>query len=215
MRDDATGRESVPGGEVNPFATKYTRLGAVEPLEEDGRTFDPAAVLARLESAGGCGVFVGPHGSGKSTRLEACARAAEDTPRAGLSRAVRRVRLRRRWDLWGTLRAVLGMPAGGLICVDSLEQAGRVGTFCLTRLARLRGVELLATCHTPCGLPVMAMCHTSLELLKRVVEQLPPHAGLVSQQDLADAFSAANGNIRDALFELYDRAETARSRQRS
>jgi hypothetical protein len=61
----------------------------------------------------------------------------------------------------------------------------------------------------------MAMCHTSLELLKRVVEQLPPHAGLVSQQDLADAFSAANGNIRDALFELYDRAETARSRQRS
>lgn len=210
MRDDSPRCESVPGGEVNPFATKYTRLGAVQPLADDGSPFDPAAVLTRLEDEGGCGVFVGPHGSGKSTRLEACAHATE---MRGL--AVRRVRLRKRLDLWDAWKAVLGMPAGGLVCVDSLEQAGGVGAFCLTRLARLRGVRLLATCHTPCGLPVMASCQTSLGLLKRVVEQLPSHEGLVSQHDLADAFSAANGNIRDALFELYDRAETARSRQRS
>ena len=72
MRAGSEGRQPTVG-ESNPFATRFTRAGALPPLNDDGSPFDAAAVLATLEEAAGCGAFVGPHGSGKSTRLQACA----------------------------------------------------------------------------------------------------------------------------------------------
>ena len=66
----------MPERWVNPFATRYTGLGAVTPLHSDGTPFEPETVLEKLRMTGGSGLFVGPHGSGKSTRLEACAETA-------------------------------------------------------------------------------------------------------------------------------------------
>ena len=196
--------------EPNPFATRFTRAGALPPLNEDGSSFDAAAVLAALEKGGGCGAFVGPHGSGKSTRLEASATAAG---KRGL--VVKKMRLRRVLDLLAALRQLLTLPSGSLLCIDSLELAGRLGASWLVRLARLRGILLLATCHEPLGLPVLVDCRTSLELLERILDHLPPHDDCLNQHDLADAFAASDGNLREALFALYDRVEAARRRQRS
>lgn len=197
-------------GAGNPFATRSTRAGALPPLNEDGSPFDAAAVLVALEEAGGCGAFVGPHGSGKSTRLEACAAAAR---RRGLR--VRTIRLRSVVDVVAALRRLLTLPCGSLLCIDSLEQAGRLGTACLARLARLRGILVLATCHGPLGLPALVTCRTSLQLLERIVDHLPPHDGCLTNRDLAEAFAASDGNLREALFDLYDRVEAVRRRQRS
>lgn len=209
MKAGSEGRQPTVG-ESNPFATRFTRAGVVPPLNDDGSPFDAAAVLAALEEAGGCGAFVGPHGSGKSTRLQACAAAARNR---GLR--VRTLRLRRWFDVVAALRWLLTLPSGSLLCIDSLEQAGRPGASCLGRLAHLRRILLLATCHEPLGLPALVDCRTSLELLKRIVDHLPPHDGCVTQRDLADAFAASDGNLREALFDLYDRVEAARRRQRS
>ena len=200
----------MTAAEANPFATRYTRLGAIRPLTEEGHPFDASATLAQLAEAGGCGAFVGPHGSGKSTRLAACAKAAADQ-----GQRVQRVRLRRWRESLGVARAIALLPAGSLVCVDSLEVAGRVAARCLRILARLRRVQLLATSHEPAGLPMLVCCRTSPALLNRIVEQLPAHGGSITQGDIEEAFTAANGNIREALFALYDRVEARRSPQRS
>jgi energy-coupling factor transporter ATP-binding protein EcfA2 len=195
---------------LNPFATRYTRPGQLAPLDEQGRAFDPAAALAALEAAGGCGAFIGPHGSGKSTRLHACAAAA-----AARGERVCRLRLRRRVDTVYAAWRISTCSPSGLVCVDSLEQAGRGGLAVLRRLARVRGVRLLGTCHRSMGLPVIAVCSTSLPLLERLVEQLAGHESGVTAADVAEAFRASNGNLREALFLLYDRVEAAQQRQRS
>lgn len=209
MRAGSGGQQPAGGG-ANPFATRFTRAGALPPLNEDGTPFDAATVLGRLKETGGCGVLVGPHGSGKSTRLAACEAAARNS---GLR--VRTLRLRRWSDVVSVLRRLLTLPSGSLLCIDSLEQAGRLGVSCLARLARLRGILLLATCHEPLGLPALVDCRTSPELLERIVDHLPPHDGCVTQRDLANAFAASDGNLREALFDLYDRVEAGRRRQRS
>lgn len=203
-------RQSEPGIGVNPFATRYTRPGAIAPLTNDGQPFDADALLAELAQTGGCGAFVGPHGSGKSTRLEACREAA-----AAQGQPVRRIRLRRWTESLAVARAIVALPSGGLVCVDSIEVAGRVGAACLRCLARLHQVQLLATTHAPRGLPVLSICRTSPLLLKRIIEQLPHRHERISDAVLEEVFLASKGNLREALFRLYDRAEDQRSPPRS
>jgi hypothetical protein len=211
MSDAATSRDNETRGRyVNPFATRYTRPGNVQPLNEDGGRFDAEELLAHLAANGGCGGFVGPHGSGKSTRLEAVAAIAAER-----GMPVRRIRLRRWRDVFRAMWAVVITRRGGLVCLDSLEQAGRVGTVWLRCLAFLTGVQMLGTSHTAMGLPTLLTCRTSTALLQRIVEQLPSHGGSVSEADLIEAFEASNGNLREALFVLYDRVETQRNLQRS
>lgn len=205
-----SGDNETRGRFVNPFATRYTRPGYVLPLNEDGSRFDAEAVLSKLAASGGCGGFVGPHGSGKSTRLEAVAAIATQR-----GMPVRRIRLRRRRDVFRALWAVAATPRGGLVCLDSLEQAGRLGTLWLRSLASLAGVQMLATSHTAVGLPTLVNCRTSQALLQRIVEQLPAHGGSLLEADLHEAFEASDGNLREALFVLYDRVETRKKRQRS
>ena len=202
--------DTGPVGRVNPFSTRYIRVGAIPALSEQGGPFDAPAVLAELAQIGGCGAFVGPHGSGKSTRLEACAQAA-----AAQGQQVCRIRLRRWWESLAAARRIAMQPAGALVCIDSLEVAGRLGISCLRGMARLRRVRLLATTHKPAGLPVLVECKTSLALLERVVEQLPAKGGSISREDLRDAFVAADGNLREALFALYDLVEARRTAPRS
>ena len=204
---------------ANPFATRYTRLrqpgdldnpGRITPLDEKGRPFDAVAALTALVEAGGCAAFVGPHGSGKSTRLQACAQVA-------LTRGehVCEIRLRRWSDALRAAWLIRTLHAGTLVCVDSLEQAGRVGRAVLRRLARSRRLRLLVTCHTPMGLPVLATCSTSLPLLETLVAQLSGGESGLSSADIAEAYEASRGNLREAFFILYDRVEAAERQQRS
>ena len=53
----------------NPFATRYTRPGQLEPLDAEGRPIDLPALLQECARLGRAVAIVGPHGSGKSTLL--------------------------------------------------------------------------------------------------------------------------------------------------
>jgi hypothetical protein len=50
-----------------------------------------------------------------------------------------------------------------------------------------------------------------VELLQQIVDQLQPdHVRLITPRDVVNAFQKASGNLREALFDLYDRYEERR-----
>lgn len=196
---------------TNPFATRYTRPGAVPFLFPAGRSAEQ--LVDELARAGWTGAIVGPHGSGKSTLLAAL--------EPVLARRGRRVL---RWTLRdgqsalprGWWRAVGDAP-DALVVVDGYEQLGRWGRWDLTRRCRRRGWGLLVTCHQPVGLPTLYRIENRLEDVARVVGALL--AGLdanarrmlqVPSDVIAESFHRRGGNCREVLFDLYDWVERNR-----
>jgi len=184
----------------NPFATRYTRPGAVVPLDCRGRPIDLDGLIERLGRLGGAAI-AGPHGHGKSTLLLALADrlAASGTP-------VTLLRVRRRGDARGVAAAIAAAPRGAAVLVDGWEGLGWLGRP-LAVVASLRARTLLVTTHRVSGLPVLWHCRTSLAVLRGVVARLPDHHGLITATDLDAAFGRHGGNLRDSLSDLYDRVE--------
>jgi hypothetical protein len=191
-------RSDRPPG--NPFATRFTRPGAVPPLDRDGRPLDIATLVGRLQSLGSAAV-VGPHGHGKTTLLVALAEAL-----AAAGQAVRLVRARGWADLPATLAAIGGPPAGTWICVAGWESLGP-GRWLLQRAARLLSRRLLVTSHGAAGLPVLHACETSGDLLAAIVARLPDRGDRIGTADVTAAFARHGGDLRASLFDLYDRYE--------
>lgn len=200
----------------NPFATRHTRPGRLAPLDGHGHPCDVAALLERLAALGGRAAIRGPHGSGKTTLLE---HLAEGLQHRGA--AVERVRLRA-WrdgaaaavaDVAAAIRAILRCRAGGTVCIDGWEQMGSAAAV-VTALARLRGCGLVVTTHRATRLPLLVACDTTPALLAGIVRRLPGHASwggsLIQEADLETAFTHHGGNIRESLYELYDRFEERR-----
>jgi energy-coupling factor transporter ATP-binding protein EcfA2 len=200
----------------NPFATRHTRPGRLEPLDSDGCPRDVAAVLNRLAALGGRAAIRGPHGSGKTTLLEHLAHALE-----ARGTVVERVRLRA-WrdgataaatDCAAAFRAIVRCPTGGTVCIDGWEQMGPAAT-AAGALAWLRGCGLIVTTHRATRLPLLVACDTSPALLAGLVRRLPGHASwggsVIRDADLEAAFLSTRGDIRESLYELYDRFEERR-----
>jgi len=161
-----------------------------------------AAIVGRLADLGGTAAIEGPHGSGKTTLLVAVAESLAMTGRlAGM------VRLRAWSDGVRAVRLVSRAAAGTMVLVDSWERMGPVAARVALWSARRRGCGLLVTSHRPTGLPVLAQGRTSLELLERLVAALPDHGGLIAADDIAAAHTTHDGNLREALLDLYDRFE--------
>jgi hypothetical protein len=189
----------------NPFATRFTRPGAIPPLDRQGRPLDLAALATRLRSLHAAAI-VGPHGHGKTTLLVALAdRLADD----GLPVVVLRARTWR--DGFAVMRAIATAPAGALVCIDGWETLGPCRGL-LRHAARRLGRGLLVTTHGSAGLPVLWECATSATLLHAIVARLPDHGGRADAEAVATAFARHGGNLRDALSDLYDRHERAAAR---
>lgn len=196
-------RSDRPPG--NPFATRFTRPGAMPPLDRRGRPLDVAALAARLQALPGAAI-VGPHGHGKTTLLVAIAAAwAAD----GLPVALVRVR---GWaDALPALATIARAGADALVCIDGWESLGP-GRWPLRQAARLLGRTLVVTSHGPAGLPVLHSCDTSHELLHAIVGRLPDHGGRIDAADVMAAFARHGGDLRESLCDLYDRYERAAPR---
>jgi hypothetical protein len=194
---------SAPPGRLptNPFATRFTRPGALQPLDERGEPVDAVRLLCRLVP-GRVVAIEGPHGHGKSTLLAAIMEAAHA---AGWHATT--VRVRSPLDAWRPIITAIMAPKGGLVGCDGWERAAP-GTAAIVRLvAAGRGLRVIVTTHRPAGLQVLACCGTTLRLLSALVSRLPDHGGLISAVDIADAFDRHAGNLREALYDLYDRFE--------
>jgi hypothetical protein len=144
----------------------------------------------------------GPHGHGKTTIT---ARLVAHLTERGAAVVV--VRVRTAADGGRALTAVVRAGRGTLVCIDGWERIGRLFAAAIRLAARCRGVRLLVTAHRATGLPVVMRCETSDRLLHAIVERLPKHGGRIGAADVADAFARHDGNLRESLYDLYDRFE--------
>jgi hypothetical protein len=185
----------------NPFATRHTRPGAVPPLDPAGAPLRVEVVLAALERHRRVAI-VGPHGTGKSTVLAGlAARLAADRQPAEV------VRLRRRRDALRLIGMVARGTADTTLLVDGWERLGRPMAALIAAIVRLQGRRMVVTSHRANGMPVAVRTAGTLPLLTAIVGRLPDHGGLISGDDLSDAFARHGENLRDALGDLYDRYE--------
>jgi hypothetical protein len=187
---------------TNPFATRFTRPGRLETRDRDGTPLDPGPLVDALDRLGGSAAIEGPHGSGKTTLLLAIADLLE-----ARQRLARLVRLRSRRDAREALALLRAAAPGSVLCIDSWEQAGCWTAAAIRRASRRRAIGLLVTSHRATGLPVLHRGTTSPTLLARLVADLPSHGGVITAADVSDAHDRHAGDLRAALFDLYDRFE--------
>lgn len=185
----------------NPFATRHTRPGCLAPRNPAGEALDVAALATHARHLRAAAI-VGPHGAGKTNLMHALARHLGGT---GLLGGTIRVRSRR--DGIAVLRAVLRARPRTTVCVDGWEPLGRAGALSVRWLAAVRRVGLVVTCHRSAGMPTLVRCATTPALLARLVADLPGHGGLIGATDVHEAFAARRGDVREALYDLYDRFE--------
>lgn len=192
----------LSGAAVNPFSTRYHAPGALAYCFEDDANASAEALYEKFLASGRRGEIVGPHGTGKTTLL--CALETEARRRG---HAVRRVTLReaeRRlsagwWRIDGVDRVVF---------LDGAEQLSRLGFWRVQRRCRREGLGLLVTAHRSLGLPALYSTSVSEAMARRLAERIlascPQAPRLVEPDEAAAALRAAHGDLRVALFALYD-----------
>ena len=194
----------------NPFSTRHTRPGSILSRDPTGMPIDVASLLDRFDALGGSAAIVGPHGSGKSTLLMHLAAALTQR-----GESVQRVRLHSWVDAPTVWMAIRRARPGDIVCIDSWECSGHLVGSLLRAGARMTRRRLLVTSHRGVGFPELVRCTTSPALLRTIVAGLPGHGfwfgKLVHQADIDQAFVNHGGNLRESLYELYDRFEAAAS----
>jgi len=207
-------------GQRNPFATRYTRPGALRYLFD---SLTAADLIDRLRAAAWRGEIVGPHGSGKSTLLATLVPLLRAGGCQVVETALRDGQRRLPRVFWQTARAwvpqALPVPpgmvpaqstggAGGtplVLVVDGYEQLGWLARWQLHRWTRRRDIGLLLTSHRPTGLPRLWATEATLDRAARVVAALVAGTAFtVDRTDLARRLTRHHGNLREVLMELYD-----------
>lgn len=193
---------------ANPFTTRWTRPGQIVPVDAEGKLIDLAGLLDQLAALGGRAVIAGPHGSGKSTLLFRLCAEAEARGRPTVICRLGRGPWR---DAATAVATVLGAAASSLVCLDSWERLGRLARWATLLAARWRACGLLVTSHGPAGLPVLVKHEPTVATLGAIVRQLPEAerwlGAAITDTDLLEVFVRQGPNLREALFQLYDRFE--------
>jgi energy-coupling factor transporter ATP-binding protein EcfA2 len=185
--DDPT----LPSRYDNPFATCWTRPGALPFRFPTGQSAEQ--LVARLAAQNWHGAIVGPHGSGKSTLLE---------------------------TLKPVLRAAgceFGEACRTVVIVDGYEQLGWFERLRLTRRCRRKNFGLLVTSHAiPIGIPLLVRLAPNRDVVQRLVADLAAQVSTpITAADVAASHACHGSNVREILFDLYDRHERLRRAARS
>ncbi len=182
----------------NPF--RAGRLESLPYLFPEGWSWE--RLEARLERLGGRGVVAGPHGSGKTTLLLELGRRLEER---GFGVLHLRFDTRQRRPTAEDLERVAGVGGGDALLIDGGEQLDRSSWRRLRRAARAAGILVLAS-HRWGRLPPLFATATSPRLLARVVGRLDPGGLPALAPYLPQLHGRHRGDLRAALFSLYDRA---------
>ena len=200
----------LPSRHGNPFATCWTKPGAIAFRFADGECAE--SVVARLAGQNWWGEILGPHGSGKSTLLESLKPLLSTAGRrvTMISLRDRQRRLPRRF-----LRGALSLPHP-LVIVDGYEQLSHLSRALLRWKCRRASAGLLITSHISTGLPPLIRLEPNLKLVVRLVTELTQlRPTTITRADVAASHACRGSNVRELLFDLYDRHEAAGSANRT
>jgi energy-coupling factor transporter ATP-binding protein EcfA2 len=196
-----------PNSESNPFSTRWTRPGALPYLFPRGA--DARTLVDRLRASGWRGQITGPHGSGKSTLVAALNPALRAAGRHVVQITLRDSQRRLSFDLAN----LPGLDETSIIVVDGYEQLSGWSRLQLCRLCTRRGWGLLVTSHVDVGLPEVFQTKVTCDIARQIVERLQqPENVVITDGDVAAALARHGGNMREALFTLYDLYELCRRR---
>jgi hypothetical protein len=97
-----------------------------------------------------------------------------------------------------------------IVVIDGCEQLGRWTWFMVKRHCRRHSLGLLITSHRSAGLPHLYFTAITLETAKQVFGYLTQGTPSPVTLDNVEArLAARSGNLREALFDLYDLHELA------
>ncbi|MCA9246392.1 MAG: hypothetical protein KDA42_04730 [Planctomycetales bacterium] len=183
----------------NPFSTRYIRPGALEYQFDGPSSTQP--LIERLRALNWRAAIIGPHGCGKSTLLATLLPVMRDAEREVLPVSLHDGERR----LPQPLRQASRWHPDTLVVVDGYEQLSRWSRWRLRRSIQKYGAGLLVTAHKPTNLPILLNIEPTEARFQQIVHQLlgkrlPP----INDQQLAELFANHRGNMREALFDLYD-----------
>ena len=240
--------------EINPFSVRYVQPGSVpfffEPsfieslqrndpgrfedyfiqsvlLHQETATWIGCQFLAdRFERAGVRAQIIGPHGSGKSTLMDALRQAFEERDYSIFSWSLHDRQRFLPADFYAELEKFLAsLPVKSesgeqkkrrnrVIFLDGFEQLSPWSRFFFRSFCRSRNLGFLLSSHSLVfGLPVLLRAAPSFETLLRVIEYLLDDSPFSpTRSEIKDLFLHNRGNFRSILFDLYDRFEDSEKR---
>jgi hypothetical protein len=210
MRVDSKLTTSAPSRLDNPFATCWTRPGAIAFQFPDGS--NRQSLVDRLAAHEWRGAIVGPHGSGKTTLLETLKLAllAAGVRVHAIALHDREHRLPRAF-----MRAIEPQPQAraAIVIVDGYEQLRWYERLRLARRCRRAKYGLLVTAHQLVSLPLLIRLAPDEKLVQRLVAKLAEQVSTsITRADVKASHACHGSNVRETFFELYDRHESRRRR---
>lgn len=184
----------------NPFRSeRVLRTIRFQPVDRDW-----SALMQRLAETRYRAAIIGPKGSGKTTLLE------DLQPRLrarGFSTAMVRLTLERRRVSTAERAALARLQSGTVVLVDGADLLAPWRWWLLRNSTRA-AAGLIVTSHRRALLPPLLHTTTSPALLNRIVQQLiqESDSSTLNEHEIGGLYRRHDGNIRDALRELYDRA---------
>lgn len=201
---ERAGESKQTGGELssNPFATRWTRPGALAYVYPPGET--PLSLITRLVSSGGRAQIIGPHGTGKTSLLRSL--------RPHLEAAGYQLE----WHDPQTVVQAGKRTSNTLVVIDGYEQLSRWSRLILRGSCWWHGCGLLVTTHQELGLPTLVETRPSLDLAQQLAERLLADClpggrrELLGDEEWEGLWREKSGNLREVWFALYDRFESRR-----
>jgi energy-coupling factor transporter ATP-binding protein EcfA2 len=199
-----TSGSALPSRESNPFATCWTRPGALAFRFSNDESAE--RMIDRLAANKWSGEIVGPHGSGKSTLLETLKPLLAAAGRDLVAIALRDQQRRLPRGFLQRIRAI----SHPLVIVDGYEQLSRLSCCWLKWHCRRWSAGLLITAHAATGLPRLVRLQPDFKLVERLVTELTnDRPSPVTERDIAASHARFGSNVREQFFDLYDRHEVA------
>jgi len=181
----------------NPFSTNFVRPGKLEFVFTGDDSLE--TVSARLAACDWRAQILGPHGSGKSTLLRNL------TQQLQLQFEVTCLQPREFRSINALPRHLL-TSRSALFAIDGLELLAKRDQRQLLNWARTHQVGLLITTHQPVALPILYRTRPTSTVFQQIVQRLLGDARSVfTQQEMTQTFEKHKGNIREALFAMYDK----------
>jgi hypothetical protein len=217
---------SIPSCRDNPFATCWTKPGAIPFQFDAGQSAE--SLVQMLASRNWWGAIIGPHGSGKSTLVESLKPALTVAGCQILSAMLRGGQRRFPSEFWRRCHEAVaeqntelqgGAQAAApidnsriVVVIDGFEQLAWFEHWRLKRFCRRHSIGLLVTSHRAIDLPTLVYLSPDRKLIDRLVAGLCREVSSgITEADVADSYACHGGNVREIFFDLYDRHERTRT----